>query len=1012
MHGKRSLVAFTALLLGSPLAMAQETIEEVVVTGSLLKRDSFDSASPLKVIDDVELRAEATPALGEVIANQTFNYGSDVFSNNYTARFQEGNSTAANFRGLGANATLNLINGKRTLENNLNNFIPQIAIQRIDILKDGAAALYGSDAVAGVLNVIPKTRFEGIETSVMYQSDYDGDVDESVFNLIFGSPMDNGHFVFAAEYRDRGKLEQTERSNYLKEGFSSSGTGNPGTYLVPTRDPLTGAVTGSEQLRDPGCGVAASPGGNGGGGIAPRESRVTDSALGNKRNNLSGSIATSGGQPICQFQFGEFFNFVNPNEQFSVYSHFEHNFSDSLSWNTDIIYSRQETEDRGSPNNPGGRIGEVEPVTGEHPGNPYTAGVYTDPADPTTFQPVYALDANGDGIADRDPANNQVILSADPFNPASGVGFNEDVTIAALRLFGKMGTLPTNLNEDGSNIGAGQYDAYNFRISSDLNLELNDVWDVNLSGTWQKNETDIQQKNQSLNAVQLGLEGRLGATGDLWYNPFSTVGVNCTDRVCEDTGAGFDNSIEAANLISYIETQQLESDLYNLQILATGELPWQLPAGGIGIAFGYEWRKVETFADDGPQANSCNRWINACGFDWDGEQRSDEVFGELNIPLFTDHEWLGTAELQIAGRYADYGDYDDFTPKYAGLWQPTDWLSLRASYSEAYIVPTLSQQFASETSFLQTTTDPIFLDSQATFRTNSYAGNQDLQPESADVYNIGASLSLFDDTLRISVDYSDYDFQDRISRTTAQQVIDVDNTNFLNFYGLDNNAQATQAQQEEWATTLQAPEITRANPNAGIFTITEVQTEWLNAQSMEHKAWDFTVDYAMELGNWGALDLGLAATYVDEYAYDLGIGAPGVGDGVGFQNDTIQEIPPTPEWRVRGQANWNLNNWNVLLATRWSDSVDLDAAFFGGDFACQDTWSGPAGCETDDLWYVDATITYVADGLIGDRTTVFEFGGRNIFDEEPDELWYLSGIETFLHDPRGGTWYLRVTQDL
>jgi outer membrane receptor protein involved in Fe transport len=397
MHGKKGLLALTALLLASPFALAEQAIEEVVVTGSLLKRDSFDSASPLKVIDDVELKAEATPALGEVIANQTFNYGSDVFSNNYTARFQEGNSTQANFRGLGSRATLNLIDGKRVL-NNLNNMIPQIAIQRIDILKDGAAALYGSDAVAGVLNVIPKTRFEGIETSVMYQSDYDGDIDESIFNMIFGTPTDNGHFAFAAEYRDRGKLEQTERNNYLKEGFSSSGTGNPGTYLVPTRDPLTGLVDGSEQLRDPGCGVAASPGGNGGGGVLPRDLRVTDSAIGNKRNNISGSVATSGGQPICQFQFGEFFNFVNPNETFSVWSHFEHNFSDSLSWNTDIIYSRQETEDRGSPNNPGGRIGEVAPITGEHPGNPYTAGAYDDAGN---FMPVYAV-AGPDGNALRE----------------------------------------------------------------------------------------------------------------------------------------------------------------------------------------------------------------------------------------------------------------------------------------------------------------------------------------------------------------------------------------------------------------------------------------------------------------------------------------------------------------------------------------------------------------------------------------------------------------------------------
>ena len=166
------------------------------------------------------------------------------------------------------------------------------------------------------------------------------------------------------------------------------------------------------------------------------------------------------------------------------------------------------------------------------------------------------------------------------------------------------------------------------------------------------------------------------------------------------------------------------------------------------------------------------------------------------------------------GEYDDYGDYDDFTPKIAGLWQPTDWLSLRASYSEAYIVPTLTQQFASETSFLQTTTDPIFLDSQATFRTNSYAGNQDLQPESADVYNIGASLSLFDGTLRFSVDYSDYDFSDRISRTTAQQVIDVDNTNFLNFYGLDNNLQATEAQQQAQSPAVSAA-VSNSSPSQG-----------------------------------------------------------------------------------------------------------------------------------------------------------------------------------------------------
>ena len=133
---------------------ADDAIEEIIVTGSLIKRDNFDSASPLQVLEAAEILAEATPALGEIIYNQTFNYGSDAFSSHYSVTNPEGSRTGANFRGLGGGATLTLLDGKRVLDSNLNNLIPQIAIERIDILKDGASAIYGSDAVAGVINVI------------------------------------------------------------------------------------------------------------------------------------------------------------------------------------------------------------------------------------------------------------------------------------------------------------------------------------------------------------------------------------------------------------------------------------------------------------------------------------------------------------------------------------------------------------------------------------------------------------------------------------------------------------------------------------------------------------------------------------------------------------------------------------------------------------------------------------------------------------------------------------------
>ena len=140
-----------ALLFWPTVLIAQEgsVIEEIVVTGSLIKRDSFDSSSPLTVVTQEAIEANATPNLGEVLVAQTFNYGSDFQTNTYSARGQIGSVTPANLRGLGSGATLQLLDGLRTNNAFLNNAMPQIAIERIDILKDGASAIYGTDAVAG-----------------------------------------------------------------------------------------------------------------------------------------------------------------------------------------------------------------------------------------------------------------------------------------------------------------------------------------------------------------------------------------------------------------------------------------------------------------------------------------------------------------------------------------------------------------------------------------------------------------------------------------------------------------------------------------------------------------------------------------------------------------------------------------------------------------------------------------------------------------------------------------------
>ena len=304
MKNRRTLISIgVALAVVMPLptvVLAQESVlEEIIVTGSYIRRDNFDLASPVTIITQEDISAEATPSLGEVLSNQTMNFGSDIRANGFARRYQEGNSTQANLRGLGSRATLQLIDGKRSVSSNLNNFLPQLAIARVEILKDGASALYGSDAVAGVVNVITRKNFTGNQLSLFRTQDGEGVHGEDVFEFIHGVDTERGHFTVAIGFRDRDALKQGDRPEYtFPRAFARSETGNPGAYSVPTRG-ADGLLTGaSANLADPGCGIDNGTGG-------------TDEAA--YRHNISGQVKYDG--QICQLFFGEWFNYINDNKQ-------------------------------------------------------------------------------------------------------------------------------------------------------------------------------------------------------------------------------------------------------------------------------------------------------------------------------------------------------------------------------------------------------------------------------------------------------------------------------------------------------------------------------------------------------------------------------------------------------------------------------------------------------------------------------------------------------------------------
>ena len=178
---------------------ARQPDDEIIVTGSFIER-AADRPQPLTVINNEELRLEQRGSIAEVFKNLPQNVGSvsTVNTQQGGGAVNMGNSptTTINLRGLGARATLVLLNGGRQTTDggfgfvDINNLAPSIMIERIEILTDGASALYGSDAVAGVANFITRNTFEGIELRAETQKIADSAADSPDMNLgfIFGWP--------------------------------------------------------------------------------------------------------------------------------------------------------------------------------------------------------------------------------------------------------------------------------------------------------------------------------------------------------------------------------------------------------------------------------------------------------------------------------------------------------------------------------------------------------------------------------------------------------------------------------------------------------------------------------------------------------------------------------------------------------------------------------------------------------------------------------------------------------
>ncbi len=323
-------------------------IEEVVVTGSYIKGTPEDAALPVDVMSQEDLREVGDPTIVEMVRNLGVTSGNLGETNQFDTRggqAAEGVATA-NLRGLGSARTLVLVNNKRHVATESIgvdiSMIPSIAVGRVEILKDGAAATYGSDAIGGVVNFITRENFKGLEVrgSFMDVEDSDGDTN---FGVIYGGGSDDVSFVIAAEYSERSELQIKDRDWALRPftenpapgGWSS--IGNPGSFFKALPTPGGGYALLSGFNPDPNCEL------------------------------LTGFVP--GGGP-CRFQYTFFDNLIEEQEDIKVFAELNVDINDKLSFHAEALWHDMDIPEwKTSPSYPPqALLGNDRLVLPDHPG--------------------------------------------------------------------------------------------------------------------------------------------------------------------------------------------------------------------------------------------------------------------------------------------------------------------------------------------------------------------------------------------------------------------------------------------------------------------------------------------------------------------------------------------------------------------------------------------------------------------------------------------------------------------
>jgi len=906
-----------ATISTAPIVSAQDQlVEEVVVTGSRIRRSDATSISPLSILSEADLLASGDLTLERFLQDMPSATGGD-----FGQGVNNGNPGRASLslRGLGPNRTLVLVNGKRPAAAATDgyvdlNMIPSALVERVEVLRDGASTVYGSDAIAGVVNIITKKNFEGVDIDFGYDitSENDGELDN--FAITFGSTFDRGNFVLGAQVFKREAIGQGDRS------FSACPLFEQGTNILCGGSPTTTPARFTPQIDSVGAQVVD-------GGVSRAYNEATDG-----------------------YNYAAVSYLQTPQNVYSAYAATNYELFDSgplgvVNSNLELSYSNRESDQLLAA------VGTFwSPlVPASHPNNPF-----------------------GDALCATNPqcTTPQSVAVSRRLTESGGRGFSQDVNT--------------------------------WRISLGLDGQLDNgiSWDVSYNlAKWEDSQRDygraVRPQIEEMLDPALCAASSAGCPG-VW-NPFIS-----NSMTAEQQRFGFVG----------VNTKE-ESTMKVFQANVTGDMAFELPGGNIGWALGYENRRED--AASNPDGGAAIGAIYATpGETTAGRYEIDEVYGELVLPILSGAPMAETLTVELSARYSDvdFLSNSDTVYKIAAEWAPISDVRFRATYSEGYRAPNISELFLGQQQSAESYTDPcrqygaaganatVVANCQAdglapdfnlaTFQaTTLQGGNPNLTPETSTSKTFGVVLQPSAiENLTVSVDYFDVEIEDAVGTAPTSEVISAcyNSVNFSDPLCALIVGPAYPGVDETPSTT--AP--TRRNANSQLAGVLQTNA---NLSSYSTTGIDFQVDYGFEVPV-GMLSLRASGTYLQDYDYLPFAGGTVIQPAGYFAGDPFFGNPAAfAEWQNNFSATLNGDNWGGTLSAQYMSEVeDIDAS--------------PSNLVNK----ADAITYWDLQGYYNWKDFTFTAGIRNLTDEEPPYVTAYDDMNTlqFSYDTLGRYYYTRV----